>query len=944
MLGILPNSVKEAITNAACPPNNNTCPTNNTKEIDPTSNENVDVGLPPPTTPPNAQPTTTTSSVTPPAGQTTNPTPAPPHATTFPSPIINQPKPTIELFEPKDCHGTLWHEGDIDVDLMLDDNDKTNDTIHPTYDFISAMGDFVIPHIDDFPISNKKRGGMDVAATVASSSSSALKRSGPKATLADGSSSATSETSSTTTTYNIKKHEMGIALVYDHSPYNSIFTINYRTNPKGYGAVKTGMSKEELDITMNTDSRGLSTACVGNVRKGYIMSECLKDLISTPHTASAIASQEAITCCCNPDKTHIFDMKKPVILVLGDQMVPPVIGGDGVCAIVIRVDKATPGSILTAAKNFFESSGTDATSLPENSIILLSLTNFCLEVEAFAYISEMEGLKRKLAKLFYSRSPANATYSSDPVLDQHITNMCYTFIDVMVPHEKVSDVAAIAAATVALVATTAAGACGKQLAGDVAATYLDAMDEDANVRRIKKWIPPIHITNDITGNSSNRAIITARQELTAYAGISNGINIEFIVKYWARVLGRCVRFTRSRRIDDTNIPSERSVLAGVFSKVNCEDMLKKIFPRIYEKFGLKKPISVYSRLGPRVKQPPTPAKAEERHPTTRPAKLEHLPPGHAAHQVRGRLVLVGASNAANLLDIFKQGFPHVPAKVISPRGMGSRFSRCTIAGIKADIAREKLQNSDTIVLFGFSNSLLRNKLTSPLNSTFSLKPLSLSTTIDSKAVHSFHACISAKFSSNTQPLYPISDSEVAELCALLVDLIRHLEKTSKANIILLGPLPRFPLRCCADSRHHGSGESDTMTLIRDINAFVVASDVLNTLRSGGNCLAIPFDVVARRMLANPYDGSLSVKADNVHVHEWVLKEIASLIIAIMAASPKKEIGLSGDHPVVTSLDFKSWRPAVGNDVGFCILHPIINTNQKLSLTNITIPPSARPCQ
>ena len=55
---------------------------------------------------------------------------------------------------------------------MLDDNDKTNDTIHPTYDFISAMGDFVIPHIDDFPISNKKRGCMDVAATVASSSSS----------------------------------------------------------------------------------------------------------------------------------------------------------------------------------------------------------------------------------------------------------------------------------------------------------------------------------------------------------------------------------------------------------------------------------------------------------------------------------------------------------------------------------------------------------------------------------------------------------------------------------------------------------------------------------------------------------------------------------------------------------------------------------------------------
>merc|ERR1711911_426590 len=103
------------------------------------------------------------------------------------------------------------------------------------------------------------------------------------------------------------------------------------------------------------------------------MSECLKDLINTPHTASGLARDNVIICCCTPDRTHIFSMEKPIILVLGDQMVPPVLGGDGTCAIVIRVDKATPGSILTAAKNFFESSGTDATSLPENSIILLSL-------------------------------------------------------------------------------------------------------------------------------------------------------------------------------------------------------------------------------------------------------------------------------------------------------------------------------------------------------------------------------------------------------------------------------------------------------------------------------------------------------------------------------------------------------------------------------------------
>ena len=78
------------------------------------------------------------------------------------------------------------------------------------------MGDFFIPHIYDFPIINKKRGCMDVAATVASSS--ALKRSAPKATFADSSSFATSEASSGNTTYDIKKFELGKALVFDHSP------------------------------------------------------------------------------------------------------------------------------------------------------------------------------------------------------------------------------------------------------------------------------------------------------------------------------------------------------------------------------------------------------------------------------------------------------------------------------------------------------------------------------------------------------------------------------------------------------------------------------------------------------------------------------------------------------------------------------------------------------
>ena len=946
VMGLLPDTVKEAINNATSPPNDG--------EMEAVEAANA----PPPPLDPAPPPCPILES----QDTTDNTSKEPCTPTCSPlKPITDQPTSTnnIELFGHDDSHGQLMHEEDeADVDLVIEEKDDEMDdstTHHPAYNIIAAMKDFKVPKVDNFPI-NQKRRNMATTANVAVSS--ALKRSASSnqdtiashTTTSNTSSPATSTVgtnSNTTCNQEAQKHIIGTPLVYDYTPFNGIFTINLGTNPKGYGAVKTGTTKESLVINMTSDCRGLSTACVGNMSQGFNMSECLKDLINTPHTASGLARDNVIICCCTPDRTHIFSMEKPIILVLVDKMVPPVLGGDGTCAIVIRVDKATPSTILTAAKNFFESSGPNSTSLPRHSVVLLSLTNYCLEVEACAYISEMEGLKRKLAKLLYTRSPANATYSSDPMMDQHIMNMCYTFIDIMVPHQKVSEAAAVAAATVALLATTAAGASGKQLAGDVAATYLDTMDDDTNGRRIKRMIPPVHISNDITGNSSNRAIITARQELTAYVGLSKGINIEQVVKFWARVFGRCRRFVTSRQIEEAeNFPSERAILAGVFSKHNNESKLKETFPRIFEKFGCKKTASIHSRLGPRMEQPSTASKAESTEAVggllpPRPAKLV-LPQDHPGHHVRGRIVLVGASNAANLLDILRQGFPNLQTKLISPRGMGSRISHYTISGIKKDIALEKLEKQDTIILFGFSNALMRNRLSSPINSSFSLKPLSITSNINSKTVNAFHTCISARFSSTIQPLFPISDSEATELCDLLEDLICHLEQNTPASILLLGPLPRFPLRCCNNTLHHGFKEPEVMELIRDLNAFVVSSDKLNSSRYGGRCLAIPFDIIVRRKLTNPYDGALIVKADNVHVHEWVLKELASLIVAIIAKSSMQEIGLAGDHAVVTRLDFKSWRPALINTPNISTVSPIINTTRTLSFSNISFGTSDSP--
>ena len=77
-----------------------------------------------------------------------------------------------------------------------------------------------------------------------------------------------------------------------------------------------------------------------------------------------------------------------------------------------------------------------------------------------------------------------------------------------------------------------------------------------------------------------------------------------------------------------------------------------------------------------------------------------------------------------------------------------------------------------------------------------------------------------------------------------------------------------------------------MELIRNINAFAVSSDNLNRSKYGGRFLAIRFDIIVRRKLTNPFDSALILKADNVHVHEWVLKKLASLIVAIMVNQGK----------------------------------------------------------
>ena len=261
-----------------------------------------------------------------------------------------------------------------------------------------------------------------------------------------------------------------------YKPFSSLYRDNNGKETTDYGSrVVPGDSARNYGA-FNNDVRSTSTIVHGNNTippRGPIM----KDLPEDPYTISASVLQDSFGCACLPKAgTHKINAEKTILLVLGDGFVPPCIGGNGCCAIVIRVDRATPNTILTAAKNFLEATGDAAFSIPADSIIIISMTSYLLEVKAAMYLTAVDALKRNLAKLFFTCSPASCNESIN-TLDCNVTAMNYRLMDVVVPHSPVDIQAAVAAATVVHVATVVVGANEDQLLGTIPNSYNTFMME-----------------------------------------------------------------------------------------------------------------------------------------------------------------------------------------------------------------------------------------------------------------------------------------------------------------------------------------------------------------------------------------------------------------------------------------------------------------------------------
>ena len=365
-----------------------------------------------------------------------------------------------------------------------------------------------------------------------------------------------------------------------YKPYNNMYRDNNGQLTTDFGSRIVPGYSDRCAGSFNNDVRSTSTMVFGS-NTAPPRGPVLHDLPEEPYTLSASVSKDGFDCNCRDNNIdHKIKADRPLLLVFGDNFVPPVLGGNGRCAIVIRVDRATPETILLAAKNYFDATGDAAFSIPAGSMIVISLTSYLLEVKAAVYISAVDALKRSLAKLLYTRS-ATMCNESNSVLDCNIMSMDYKFVDVVAPHSNVDIQAAIAAATVVHVATVVAGAIDDQLLGTIPHAYNEYMDDNPSTVTYAE-IPPYIVLNSLSGNVARHTVSTAATRVLAYEGLYDGMTHEHLVLFWSLVVDRIRAYMAEKRLQAANIPSCSDIKLGACSPLLSNLGIKDAFPIIHK--------------------------------------------------------------------------------------------------------------------------------------------------------------------------------------------------------------------------------------------------------------------------------------------------------------------------------------------------------------------------
>ena len=292
-----------------------------------------------------------------------------------------------------------------------------------------------------------------------------------------------------------------------------------------------------------------------------------------------------------------------------------------------------------------------------------------------------------------------------------------------------------------------------------------------------------------------------------------------------------------------------------------------------------------------------------------------------------KLVLIGYSQMNIAENQLKQNWPDINIISINPPPNNNNNRMLTYESAdrlcdilngdsgKAENDKYILNEGDVVVIDLLSNGLL----VTPDNPSISCRPLSSKMMVDGREINTLHTVSRTKDKDGNHYKFSIyHENDIDNLVTLVAGFARYVEKRTKSLVVILGPLPRFPLPCCNNPDHtltNGASNKTLLRLIRDLNFFVGVSNQINTVREGGYSIGLPFDVVVAGVsgLASPYDCAKTIKADNVHCHAWVINRLNNILISMFnvpTTDLAKIIGFHPTLPICTSITFSIWQKRI----------------------------------
>ena len=636
-----------------------------------------------------------------------------------------------------------------------------------------------------------------------------------------------------------------------------------------------GWDNGELFIMHST---ALSSLVRGNVRAGDGSAHLGHNFpvswtSSVSRTAKPVPA--VLSCHCVTAKTstqhalylnHQKHDSKPLMVIVGDQYVPPVLGGNYRCAIILRMDSPTPATILKGVRTLFA-----GVRLPANSIVFLSFTSLALELRHSAFIRIALDLEEEIGRFFLQNRDQSI---KETLLKQwRQDERAPRIINLLSPHVMSTyDISADLAAANHILLECYALRADTRLTdlADLGKKFLAGEDVQTAKTRVDAaavTLPDIEPGILFTKPSNN---------VVVYGGFVKEDLPAVTTKFWWEVAAATTKLWTSAGLDAGAIPDMADCITGAIrdqvSRLNLDSNMPRLFNDLLNlDYGETRPLP--ERIQRSLCQQQDTKRADA--PRDKLADVD--------------VVLIGNSAAATIADKLKKLGLKTCFRSINPAA-----GRLTHKSADLFSSGEFSGQKCLVVVDAFSNSLLQPEDCPDGWLLDSEEKLQVLTTTNARGQRTFH-----KVLTDGRILTPISDASLVALIGAINKFCSSLVASAGPDlrVVLLGPLPRYPHDCCT-SLDHKKVDSDaaaTAKQIRDINYFISRSAMLPHMWSSAEdgILVLPFHQWASRTFDRPYNANGTVCPDNVHVTKKCYDDLAVHLKSLLSEN-FRSLGLPSD--------------------------------------------------